>query len=198
MIIGALMSPAFVFVSAGILLAVGIASFCLFMKINRRNKKVYDRKLKAYNEAVDKIKSQELDRQQELEKQQMKAAAADKKSAAAPAVRKPVINEASYPHRILFMAPNGARYDIPFKDAFTIGRNPRSDFYVKNGTAGGAHCRVIYKDGIYLLQDLGSEGGTFFDGNRIPPNTIQEIRTGVLQIGKVTLFVTIDEEQAAG
>ena len=71
MIIGALMSPAFVFVSAGILLAVGIASFCLFMKINRRNKKVYDRKLKAYNEAVDKIKSQELDRQQELEKQQI-------------------------------------------------------------------------------------------------------------------------------
>ncbi len=191
MIIVASMNPVPVFIAAGVLFAVGIASFYLFIKINRRNKMVYDSKLKAYNEAVEKIKQQELERQQ-------KAVTEKKPEPAAPVIRKPVSSEATLPHRVQFMAPNGASYDIPFKDAFTIGRNPRSDFYVKNGTVGGAHCRIIYKDGKYLVQDMGSEGGTFFDGNRIPPNTIQEIRTGVLQMGKVTFFVTIDEEQAAG
>ena len=189
MIIGILLKPATVFVSAGVLLAIAIASFYLFMKINRRNKNVYDRKLKAYNEAVEKIKQQELQRQQQ--------AAVEKKVAPAPVVKKPVSSEANYPYRIQFMAPNGASYDIPFKDSFIIGRNPRSDFYIKNGTVAGAHCKVFYNDGKYMIQDLGSETGTFFDGNRIPEDSIMEIGTGVLQMGKVTLFVTIDPNGAA-
>lgn len=189
MIICVLMKPATVFVSAGALLALAIVSFYLFMKINRRNKSVYDRKLKAYNEAVEKIKQQELQRQQQ--------AAMEKRAASAPAVKKPISSEANYPHRVQFMAPNGASYDIPFKDAFIIGRNPRSDFYIQNNSVAGAHCKVFYNDGKYMIQDLGSESGTFFDGNRVPENSIMEIKTGLLQMGKITLFVTIDPNMEA-
>ena len=194
MIICASMSPVPVFVGAALLLAAAIASFVFFMRINKARKKAFDRKLAEYNKAVEQLKQRE-------EEEKKRAAAQKKKideQPRKPVAPKPVVTEEQFPRRVQFMAPNGASYDIPMNDIMTIGKSPKCDFVVKNGTVSENHCRIIYANGKYKIEDLGSAGGTAFDGNPIPKNNPQEIKTGLLQIGRVTFFITIDSEDKAG
>lgn len=194
MIIIALLSPVPVFVGAALLLIAAIASFVFFMKVNRTRKIAFDRKLAEYNKAVEELKKRDAEQQQ-------RAAVVKKKSdeqPARPVTKTTVIREVQLPRRVQFMAPNGASYDIPMNESFTIGRSDKCDFVVKNGTIGEVHCRVIYVNGKYRIEDLGNAGGVAFDGNPVPKNSTMEIKTGLLQIGRVTFFVTIDSEDKAG
>ncbi len=174
------MSPAPVFAIAAVLLIISIISFVYFIKINRKNKIEFDRKLNEYNKAVEQFK-QEESRWLERLQQEKKAAS-----------RNPETNIAYSPRRIQFMAPNGASYDVPMIDQLSIGSNSRCDLCLKKTGIEPIHCKISYADGVYTLTDVGTSSGTFFDGNRMSPNTPQEIRTGVLQLGRVTLFMTID------
>ncbi len=193
MIIGSLMRPAPVFITAAILLAVSIISFYFFIKINRRNKKDFDRKLAAYNKAVEQIKQQE--------EQKAKARPQSVPVQTPVAVKAPVDNKvapkkatgdiASSFRRIQFMAPNGASYDVPMIDSLTIGSSPECDLVIANDTVAGVQCRIRFADSKYTIQDLGSDNGTFVDGNPVPSDKAQEVKTGVLQMGKITLFMTI-------
>ena len=194
MIIGAMLGPVPVFVGAALMLAVAIASFVFFMRINKARKRAYDRKLAEYNKAIEQIKQRESEQQKKAVEQPKKVV----QQPAKPVAKAPEITEELFPRRVQFMAPNGASYDIPIKDSFTIGRNPSCDFCVRNGTVAERHCKVHYANGVYTIEDLGSVAGTFFDGNRVPMKGSQEIKTGLLQMGKVTFFITIDEENKAG
>jgi len=194
MIVIALLSPVPVFVGAALLLIAAIASFVFFMKVNRSRKIVFDRKLAEYNKAVEELKKRDAEQQQ-------RAAEVKKRTdeqPAKPVVKKTVIHEDQLPRRVQFMAPNGASYDIPMNESFTIGKSDKCDFVVKNGTIGEVHCRVLYANGKYRIEDLGNAGGVAFDGNPVPKNSTLEIKTGLLQIGRVTFFVTIDAEDKAG
>ena len=181
MIVIALLSPVPVFIGAALLLIAAIASFVFFMKVNRSRKIAFDRKLAEYNKAVEELKKRDAEQQQR-----------------AAEVKKTVIHEDQLPRRVQFMAPNGASYDIPMNESFTIGKSDKCDFVVKNGTIGEVHCRVLYVNGKYRIEDLGNAGGVAFDGNPVPKNSTMEIKTGLLQIGRVTFFVTIDAEDKAG
>ena len=89
------------------------------------------------------------------------------------------------------MAPNGASYDVPMIESMTIGNNQRCDLCIKKTGIEPIHCKINYEDGIYTITDNGTASGTFFDGNRVAPNTPTEIKTGVLQLGRYTYFMTI-------
>lgn len=194
MIIIALLGPVPVFIGAALLLIAAIASFVFFMKVNRSRKIAFDRKLAEYNKAVEELKKRDAEQQQ-------RAAEIRKKSdeqPARPVARNTVIREEQLPRRVQFMAPNGASYDIPMNESFTIGKSDKCDFVVKNGTIGEVHCRILYVNGKYRIEDLGNAGGVAFDGNPVPKNSTMEIKTGLLQIGRVTFFVTIDAEDKAG
>ena len=174
------MSAASVFGISAVLLVISIISFVYFIKVNRRNKVDFDKKLDAYNKAVARIKQEE--------EQRVKKAAQEKKTAART---NPATNVAYSPRRIQFMAPSGASYDVPMTDQMTIGNNPRCDLCIKKTGVEPLHCKVTYSDGVYMMTDLGTSSGTFFDGTRLSPNTPMEIKTGVLQLGRVTLFMTV-------
>ena len=198
MIVGSFLSPALTFTIAAILLLISIVSFVLFIKINRRNKKIFDTKLTEYNHIVERIKRQEEEKAKQLNKKpapERRPVVAENKPApvakpAAP-VNKTGRNIADAPRRIQFMAPNGASYDVPMFDSLTIGSDPNSDLFVDNPTVAKAQCKILYSGGTYMIEDLGSEDGTYVDGNRVPTNSTIEVKTGVLQMGKVTFFMTI-------
>ena len=76
-------------------------------------------------------------------------------------------------------------------DQMTIGNNPRCDLCIKKTGVEPLHCKITYSDGVYMMTDVGTTSGTFFDGTRLSPNTPVEIKTGVLQLGIVTLFMTV-------
>ena len=121
MIIIALLGPVPVFIGAALLLIAAIASFVFFMKVNRSRKIAFDRKLAEYNKAVEELKKRDAEQQQ-------KAAEVRKRNDEKPAAPKPVVKTAvvkqdQLPRRVQFMAPNGASYDIPMNDSFTIGRS---------------------------------------------------------------------------
>lgn len=179
MISGSFLSPVPVFLSAALLLGISIMSFSVFIRLNRRNKKDFDKKLAAYNEAVEKIRQQE------------EAKNAKPEGAKKPAAVKTEASIANSPRRIQFMAPNGASYDVPMIESLTIGNNQRCDLCIKKTGIEPIHCKINYEDGIYTITDNGTASGTFFDGNRVAPNTPTEIKTGVLQLGRYTYFMTI-------
>lgn len=188
MIIGSLMRPAPVFVTAAILLAVSIVSFYLFIKINRRNKVIYDKKLADYNRAVEQLKQQEA---KKAEAQKPKPAPAPVEKKPVPVVKRPENDPANSPRRIQFMAPNGSSFDVPMIDTLSIGSSKKCDLVLDNESVAEVHCMIIYKDGVYSIKDMGSGAGTFYDGDPVPENPPMEVKTGVLKVGKMTLFMTI-------
>ncbi|MBP5179910.1 MAG: FHA domain-containing protein [Clostridiales bacterium] len=186
MIIGSMMHPAPVFVCAGLLLVVAIVSFYFFIKINRHNKVVYDKRVEAYKKEIEDIRRREEE----------KAIASQRKEMEQPPAKAPEDKLSKYARSVQFMAPNGASYDVPMIDSITIGRNPRCNLFIKDPTVADLHCKILYTDEGYLIQDLGTEGGTFIDGIRVPMNSVQELKTGVLQMGKVTFFITVDSNKS--
>ena len=68
------MGAAPVFGISAVLLVIAIISFVYFIKVNRRNKIDFDKKLEAYNQAVAKIRQEEEQRLKRAE-QEKKAAA---------------------------------------------------------------------------------------------------------------------------
>ena len=200
MIVIGSMNPVLTFLGSGLLLAAAVVLFVYFVRINKSRKIAYDREMETYNRTMEEIRTQEIRRSEEIRRQERQRQLARMSPAAVPASASAGANDAvaSSPRRILFMAPNGASYDIPMIDSITIGKNPRCDLIVKNGTVGDLHCKILYDSGAYMLQDLGFAAGTYFDGNKLPQNSVCEISSGVLRIGKVTFFVTIDEDREQG
>ncbi len=61
-----------------------------------------------------------------------------------------------------------------------IGRN-RGDLLLDDPLISGAHCRIVSKQGHYVLQDLGSTNGTLVNGRRVQDAVLKpgaEVRVG--------------------
>ena len=55
---------------------------------------------------------------------------------------------------------NGETFHVHEGTAFTIGRNPTSNFVATDRRVSGNHCKISYKDGVATLEDT-STGGTW-------------------------------------
>ena len=61
------------------------------------------------------------------------------------------------------------------KDVFVIGRGTKeTDLTIRDGNISRKHAAVIFKDGKFYIQDLGSTNGIDYAGNRIDTKRIQD------------------------
>jgi len=172
----AYMQPGPIYITAGIMLAMAIAFFYLFVKVNRKRKVKYDAALAKYNKAME-----------ELEKS--RAAQQPVETSANEQFKMPA---KTYERCIQFMSPTGSCFDILMNDTLTVGKNGRNNFHIDHASVADLHCKILYKDGKYYLQDLGSNFGTSFDGERIGSGSTVEIKNGLIQFGKVSFMMTLD------
>lgn len=74
----------------------------------------------------------------------------------------------------LYLYFNGQRYVIN-KDRFVVGRGSQgTDLTIRDGNISRKHAAVIYHEGAYFIQDLGSTNGIEFNGAKIDSKRIDE------------------------
>jgi pSer/pThr/pTyr-binding forkhead associated (FHA) protein len=56
---------------------------------------------------------------------------------------------------------------IAVNGSMTIGRSPQTDVQIDDRFASARHARVIERDGLYYLEDMGSTNGTYLNGRRV-------------------------------
>ncbi len=55
----------------------------------------------------------------------------------------------------------------------TVGRDPGNVVQIAHDSVSGNHSRISFKDGQYLITDLGSESGTLLNGRRVKTAALQ-------------------------
>jgi len=53
------------------------------------------------------------------------------------------------------------------KDIIYIGRSPSSDIVINDKKSSRSHARIIYINGLYMVEDLNSKNGTYVNGSKI-------------------------------
>ena len=69
---------------------------------------------------------------------------------------------------------NGQRYLID-KDRFVIGRGSQNtDLTIRDGNISRKHAAVIFHNGAYYIQDLGSTNGIEYKGTKVESKQVEE------------------------
>jgi hypothetical protein len=100
------------------------------------------------------------------------------------------------------IAHNGHRYRLNLGDERLIGREdsnkgvqPDLDLGAEGGYDAGVsrrHAILLYRDGQYMVEDLGSANGTFVNGRRLASQAAMSLRNGdELKCGTMVLRVEI-------
>jgi len=77
----------------------------------------------------------------------------------------------------------------------TIGRSPQADLHLAEDGVSRKHARICWSNGAYVLEDLGSQNGTFLGGK---PVSVVQLRQGdLIRIGPTATlrFCWMDEHQ---
>lgn len=91
--------------------------------------------------------------------------------------------------------PNAGRVLSLRTEQLTIGRSPRADLHLAEEGVSRKHARICWMDGAYVIEDLGSQNGTFVSGK---PVTAVELRQGdLIRVGPIATlrFCWMDEHQ---
>lgn len=75
-----------------------------------------------------------------------------------------------------------------------IGRGKDADVTIDNAAISRHHARFEYRNGIYLLTDLGSLNGTFINGKKIEA-TVPLTESDMIEIGKFQITAETSTEQ---
>jgi diguanylate cyclase (GGDEF)-like protein len=84
---------------------------------------------------------------------------------------------------------------LPPEKQLTIGRSPQADLHLAEDGVSRKHARICWSNDSYVLEDLGSQNGTFLWGK---PVTAVQLRQGdLIRIGPVATlrFCWMDEHQ---
>jgi hypothetical protein len=73
-------------------------------------------------------------------------------------------------------------------DRFLLGRHPRCDIVVEGSNVSRRHAELMFRDGVWVIRDLGSTNGTTLNGS---PVGRSELRSGDL-VGLADQLVQID------
>ena len=97
--------------------------------------------------------------------------------------------------RIVAGAGQGKTISLPENAPFVIGRK-QGDLRLDDPLVSGVHARIVFQDGGYVLQDLGSTNGTMVDNRlvqKVPLKPGMEITLGHT---RMILFQGPDEQPA--
>lgn len=68
----------------------------------------------------------------------------------------------------LRMSTNGRNTSIPLSDSFQVGRKRENDLVIQDRRVSSHHARFVKRpDGVFVVHDLESAGGTFVNGERV-------------------------------
>src|SRR5262245_55271574 len=71
------------------------------------------------------------------------------------------------------LIPVGGGDTIPLiRPVLTIGRRESCDICVRQPNVSGLHCELTFRDGHWLLKDLGSTNGVKVNGIRVPKKVL--------------------------
>ncbi|MDD3118653.1 MAG: ATP-binding protein [Victivallales bacterium] len=84
--------------------------------------------------------------------------------------------------RVIAGAQKGKIIAAPGPD-FTFGRALEADIYIKDKLISRRHCRLVFVDGKWYIEDLGSTNGTWVMGQKIEKKVVLPFRTSV-RIGR--------------
>lgn len=76
----------------------------------------------------------------------------------------------------------------------TIGRSPESTVAIEDDSVSEHHCEIFNRNGEVMVKDLGSDAGTYVDGERIMEATLKPDQS--LRVGKVEFLVQKNEIKA--
>ncbi len=74
------------------------------------------------------------------------------------------------------------------KHAVVVGRHSAAELRLTYPDVSRRHCRLVYADGVWQIQDLDSLNGLFINGERMHEATLYE--GDEIRIGEATLVVT--------
>ncbi|MDR1509772.1 MAG: FHA domain-containing protein [Synergistaceae bacterium] len=77
----------------------------------------------------------------------------------------------------LIRLPDGPAISV--RSGCILGRaGAMSEFFKESKTVSRSHARVIYKDGTWGVEDMGSTNGTWLNGRRIENNAFHSLQKG--------------------
>jgi signal transduction histidine kinase len=91
--------------------------------------------------------------------------------------------------KIVAGAMRGTKLPIRKKE-FTMGRSSESDVHINDTLISRVHCKVIYENGLWHIEDLNSTNGTWVVGQKVVGKVPLPLKTSV-RIGK-TIFEIYD------
>ncbi len=64
-----------------------------------------------------------------------------------------------------------------------VGRDAFCDLRLKDEFVSMQHCKILFENGVFFLEDLGSTNGTFIDGTEVEEKSVlskgQSIQIGI-------------------
>jgi FHA domain len=104
-----------------------------------------------------------------------------------PRPAKPAKPKRGTPAKLIVTGGSLSGTSVPLSDApITIGRAADSTIVLDDDYASSHHARVYPRDGIWLVEDLGSTNGTYLDRRKVDGPT--PVQIGIpIRIGKTVL-----------
>lgn len=62
---------------------------------------------------------------------------------------------------------------------YSIGRDPTCDIVVVDPYVSRFHAKILYRDGKWFIEDLGSKNGTYINGEDIRGKGAVELKEGI-------------------
>jgi pSer/pThr/pTyr-binding forkhead associated (FHA) protein len=84
------------------------------------------------------------------------------------------------------------RVEAALGDVVRLGASPDNEFRVETSDVSARHARVLRLDDAFWIEDLGSGGGTFINGERVEKSRLHHL--DVITLGRATDLVFIEQD----
>lgn len=97
--------------------------------------------------------------------------------------------------QIVAGARRGLNVPLQVGKPLVVGRK-RGDLILDDPLVSGSHCRIVHRDGKFVLQDMGSTNGTMVDGRMVREQVLRAGAEITIGSSRMILFVGLEEDLA--